>query len=130
MVAGWSERVYGTFKTVERMVSAGNRNLKGFVVLIAADFASTHWLTSKLASANALPREKSPNGEEGKRRWFSPNCRICKEKAAFQGWQGNCQNVSRGDMAVNRGELVECLNDLIETCRDGDNGFQTAAAHV
>jgi uncharacterized protein (TIGR02284 family) len=35
-----------------------------------------------------------------------------------------------GDMAVHRGDLVECLNDLIETCRDGENGFQTAPAHV
>jgi len=26
-------------------------------------------------------------------------------------------------MAVNREELVECLNDLIETCRDGENGI-------
>lgn len=33
-------------------------------------------------------------------------------------------------MAVNRGELIECLNDLIQTCRDGENGFQTAADHV
>ena len=33
-------------------------------------------------------------------------------------------------MAVNRGELIECLNDLIETCRDGESGFQTAADHV
>jgi uncharacterized protein (TIGR02284 family) len=33
-------------------------------------------------------------------------------------------------MAVNRQELIECLNDLIETCRDGENGFQTAADHV
>src|SRR5262245_787843 len=33
-------------------------------------------------------------------------------------------------MAVNRGELVECLNDLIETCRDGESGFGTAADHV
>jgi uncharacterized protein (TIGR02284 family) len=33
-------------------------------------------------------------------------------------------------MAVNRGELIECLNDLIETCRDGENGFQAAADHV
>jgi uncharacterized protein (TIGR02284 family) len=33
-------------------------------------------------------------------------------------------------MAVNREELIECLNDLIETCRDGENGFQTAADHV
>jgi uncharacterized protein (TIGR02284 family) len=33
-------------------------------------------------------------------------------------------------MAVNREELIECLNDLIETCRDGENGFQTAAEHV
>jgi len=33
-------------------------------------------------------------------------------------------------MAVNREELIECLNDLIETCRDGEHGFQTAADHV
>src|SRR3989442_3795381 len=33
-------------------------------------------------------------------------------------------------MAVNREELIECLNDLIETCHDGENGFQTAADHV
>jgi uncharacterized protein (TIGR02284 family) len=33
-------------------------------------------------------------------------------------------------MAVNREELIECLNDLIETCRDGENGFLTAAEHV
>jgi uncharacterized protein (TIGR02284 family) len=30
-------------------------------------------------------------------------------------------------MAVNREELLECLNDLIHTCRDGESGFQTAA---
>ena len=33
-------------------------------------------------------------------------------------------------MAVNREELIECLNDLIQTCRDGENGFQTASDHV
>jgi uncharacterized protein (TIGR02284 family) len=33
-------------------------------------------------------------------------------------------------MAVNREELIECLKDLIQTCRDGENGFQTAADHV
>jgi uncharacterized protein (TIGR02284 family) len=33
-------------------------------------------------------------------------------------------------MAVNRDELIECLNDLIETCHDGESGFQTAAEHV
>ena len=33
-------------------------------------------------------------------------------------------------MAVNREELIECLNDLIETCRDGENGFRTASEHV
>jgi uncharacterized protein (TIGR02284 family) len=30
-------------------------------------------------------------------------------------------------MAVNREELLECLNDLIQTCRDGESGYQTAA---
>jgi uncharacterized protein (TIGR02284 family) len=33
-------------------------------------------------------------------------------------------------MAVNREELLECLNDLLETCRDGENGFKTAADHI
>ncbi len=33
-------------------------------------------------------------------------------------------------MAVNREELIECLNDLIETCRGGENGFRTAAEHA
>jgi uncharacterized protein (TIGR02284 family) len=33
-------------------------------------------------------------------------------------------------MAVNREELLECLNDLLETCRDGENGFKTAADHM
>jgi uncharacterized protein (TIGR02284 family) len=33
-------------------------------------------------------------------------------------------------MAVNREELIECLNDLIQTCRDSDTGFQAAANHV
>jgi uncharacterized protein (TIGR02284 family) len=33
-------------------------------------------------------------------------------------------------MAVNRQELISSLNDLIETCRDGENGFRTAAQHV
>jgi hypothetical protein len=69
MVAGWSERVYRTFKTVECMVIAGNRNLKGFVVLIATDFASTHWLTSKLACANVLPRENVPQLLKTPRGW-------------------------------------------------------------
>jgi uncharacterized protein (TIGR02284 family) len=33
-------------------------------------------------------------------------------------------------MAVNRDELIQCLNDLIETCHDGESGFQTASEHV
>src|SRR5262245_27395414 len=33
-------------------------------------------------------------------------------------------------MAVNREELIACLNDLIETCRDGEKGFRSAAEHV
>jgi uncharacterized protein (TIGR02284 family) len=33
-------------------------------------------------------------------------------------------------MAANREELIESLNNLIVTCRDAENGFQTAADHV
>lgn len=33
-------------------------------------------------------------------------------------------------MAVNRDELIACLNDLIETSRDGEKGFHSAAEHV
>jgi uncharacterized protein (TIGR02284 family) len=31
---------------------------------------------------------------------------------------------------VNREELIDCLNDLILTCRDSEIGFETAAVHV
>jgi len=33
-------------------------------------------------------------------------------------------------MAVNREELLECLNELIQTCRDAEKGFQTAFENV
>jgi uncharacterized protein (TIGR02284 family) len=33
-------------------------------------------------------------------------------------------------MAVNRDELISCLNDLIQTCRDGEEGFRTAAEGI
>jgi uncharacterized protein (TIGR02284 family) len=33
-------------------------------------------------------------------------------------------------MAVNRQELISSLNNLIEVCRDGENGFRTAAENV
>jgi uncharacterized protein (TIGR02284 family) len=33
-------------------------------------------------------------------------------------------------MAVNRAELIDCLNELIQVCRDGESGFQAAADRV
>jgi len=33
-------------------------------------------------------------------------------------------------MAVNRDELISCLNELVETCCDSEAGFCTAAEHV
>jgi uncharacterized protein (TIGR02284 family) len=33
-------------------------------------------------------------------------------------------------MAVNRAELIDCLNELIQICRDGESGFQIAADRV
>ena len=27
-------------------------------------------------------------------------------------------------------DVISTLNDLIETCKDGDEGFSTAAAHI
>jgi len=33
-------------------------------------------------------------------------------------------------MAVNREELISCLNDLIQTCRDGEKGFELASESV
>jgi uncharacterized protein (TIGR02284 family) len=47
------------------------------------------------------------------------------------GWQANCGKSLGGDfMAVNREELLECLNELIETSRDGEHGYQTASENV
>ena len=33
-------------------------------------------------------------------------------------------------MALDTKEVVSILNDLIETCKDGEDGFRTAAEHV
>ena len=33
-------------------------------------------------------------------------------------------------MAVNREEIILCLNDLIETNRDGEQGYRSAAEHT
>jgi uncharacterized protein (TIGR02284 family) len=33
-------------------------------------------------------------------------------------------------MAVNREELIACLDDLIETCREGERGFRMAAEQM
>jgi uncharacterized protein (TIGR02284 family) len=33
-------------------------------------------------------------------------------------------------MAVNREELIARLNDLIQTCRDGEQGFQLASESI
>jgi uncharacterized protein (TIGR02284 family) len=33
-------------------------------------------------------------------------------------------------MPITNDEVVSALNDLIETCRDGQNGFQTAAENI
>ena len=33
-------------------------------------------------------------------------------------------------MAVIREEIITCLNDLIETCRNSENGFLTASEHT
>src|SRR5581483_3343444 len=36
----------------------------------------------------------------------------------------------RCPMAVNREELITCLNDLIESCRDSEKGFLAAAENI
>ena len=33
-------------------------------------------------------------------------------------------------MAMTRDEVISTLNDLIETCKDGENGFMTCAGDV
>jgi uncharacterized protein (TIGR02284 family) len=33
-------------------------------------------------------------------------------------------------MALNRDELISCLNELIQTCRDGEEGFRTASEGI
>jgi uncharacterized protein (TIGR02284 family) len=33
-------------------------------------------------------------------------------------------------MARNRGDIIDVIQNLIETCRDGQNGFRDAAEHI
>jgi uncharacterized protein (TIGR02284 family) len=45
---------------------------------------------------------------------------------------GDFETASKGElkMAIKNDETISILNNLIETCRDGQNGFQTAAEGV
>lgn len=42
----------------------------------------------------------------------------------------NAGGVAANDNALSNDDVVECLNDLIETCRDGQEGFREAAEGV
>src|SRR5262245_53777686 len=33
-------------------------------------------------------------------------------------------------MSMTNNEVIEILNDLVETCRDGQEGYRTAAEHI
>ena len=42
MIAGWCERMNGAFEAIKGMRLAAHRDLKGFVVVVAAGFTCSH----------------------------------------------------------------------------------------
>ena len=43
---------------------------------------------------------------------------------------GNFKKENKRKMAIDKSDVISTLNNLIETCKDGQNGFQTAADGV
>ena len=73
---------------------------------------------------------KCPPAETLIGRGFSENGASISKRRYLLAGRTIAQSFTGGNMALNREELIESLNGLIQTCRDAENGFQTAADHI
>src|SRR5438477_252805 len=66
-----------------------------------------------------------PPGRPGARSGM-PSARLrCGERR-----HGVCSSLQRKETAMSNDEIVDTLNDLIETCKDGEFGFTACAKHT
>jgi len=95
VIARWRERMDSAFETVECMFAAGNRHFKCLVVLIAANFTSSH-VDLPNFDLHAFFRGKMSRGRKS---WLGVCFRkpsIHKQKQVSAAWQTNCAKFYRG----------------------------------
>ena len=58
--------------------------------------------------------------------------RVALQSSSYGGMPGSADNTIRAasDSVVDNDDVVDALNDLLESCRDGEYGFNTAAEHA
>ena len=58
--------------------------------------------------------------------------RVARQTGSYGGMQGTSENTIGGvnDMTADSDEVIDILNELLESCRDGEYGFKTSADHA
>lgn len=58
--------------------------------------------------------------------------RVASQTGSYGGMQGTSANTISevNNMTMDNDELIDTLNDLLESCRDGEYGFNTSAEHT
>lgn len=58
--------------------------------------------------------------------------RVAAQTGSYGGMQGTSANTISGanNMTADNDEVIDTLNDLLESCRDGEYGFNTSAEHT
>ncbi|MDB5868112.1 MAG: hypothetical protein JWP96_444 [Polaromonas sp.] len=90
-------------------------------------------LEGRLASDWDSKRESStltwPQAREASRAAWD---RVARQSGSYGGMQGTSTNTISevNNMTADNDEVIDTLNDLLETCRDGEYGFNTSAEHT
>ncbi|MDB5741736.1 MAG: hypothetical protein JWR68_51 [Polaromonas sp.] len=88
---------------------------------------------SRLASDWDSGRENStltwPQARDASRAAWD---RVARQSGSYGGMQGTSSNTINevNNMNADDNEVIDTLNDLLETCRDGEYGFRTSAEHA
>ncbi len=116
-------RTYDDYSPAYRLGLQGRTGYEGNFDDVENRLA-TDWDSKKERSTLTWPQAKAAS----RAAWD----RVASQTGSYGGMQGTLDNTLRvtDDMEVDNDEVIDTLNDLLESCRDGEYGFNTAAEHT
>lgn len=88
------------------------------------DRLATDWDSKRESSTLTWPQARAAS----RAAWE----RVASQTGSYGGMQGSPANTisDAEDMAADNDEVIDTLNDLLDSCRDGEYGFNTSAEHT